>query len=263
MAKRRRQSFSGLVPQLGRGLVAIFRWLSRHPQPAIVIALMAGTLWVLWGYAQRADAFRITEVHLPAESSLKLPEPLVGNNLWELDIRALAEALHRQQPWLKTVRVVRQLPSAIRIQAIPRIPLAQVKLTQWYPVDRDGFILPEGGQEPSPNLIRIVGFDRTKFALKVGALNTDEHLAAALRVVQTLRRTAGPLSRRLTAVDVADLQQLRFTLDGETEVRCGSETELGAELERLRATLKIIARQSMAVRYIDVRFKEPVISPKT
>ena len=261
MAKRRRQSFSGLVPQLGRGLVAIFRWLSRHPQPAMVIALMAGTLWALWGYAQRADAFRITEVHLPAESSLKLPEPLVGKNLWELDIRALAEALHRQQPWLKTVRVVRQLPSAIRIQTIPRIPLAQIRLSQWYPVDREGFVLPEAAPEPSPNLIRIVGFEQAKSALKVGAVNTDEHLTAALRVVQALRRTAGPLSRRLTAVDVGNLQQLRFMLDGETEVRCGSETELGAQLERLRAALKIIAKQPMAVRYIDVRFQEPVVAP--
>jgi cell division septal protein FtsQ len=202
-------------------------------------------------------------VSLPAQSSLKLPEPLIGKNLWELDIRALAETLHRQQPWLKTVRVVRQLPSAIRIQAIARIPLAQVKLSWWYPVDREGFILPEASQEPSPNLIRIVGFDRTKSALKVGMLNADERLGAALRVVQTLRRTAGPLSRRLTAVDVTDLQQLRFTLDEETEVRCGSETELGAQLERLRATLKIIAKQPMTVRYIDVRFKEPVIAPRT
>jgi len=58
-------------------------------------------------------------------------------------------------------------------------------------------------------------------------------------------------------------QQLRFLLDGETEVRCGAETDLGVQLERLRATLKAISKQSMAVRYIDVRFKEPVIAPRT
>jgi len=81
--------------------------------------------------------------------------------------------------------------------------------------------------------------------------------------VKTAARTAGPLSQRLTAVDVTDLQQLRLTLDGETEVRCGAEAELGVQLERLRATLKIIAKQPMTVRYIDVRFKEPVIRPKT
>ena len=262
MAKRRRQSFNGLVPQLGRGLFAGLRWLSRHPQPVMALALTAGILWALWGYAQRADAFRITQVHLPSQSSLKLPEPLIGTNLWELDIRALADTLHRQQPWLKTVRVVRQLPNAIRIQTITRIPLAQVKLAAWYPVDRDGFVLPDAASEPSPNLIRITGFAPGRSGLKAGALNTDERLATGLRIAQSLRKT-GALAQRLTAIDVADLAQLRLTLDGETEVRCGAEAELNAQLERLRATLKIIAKQPMAVRYIDVRFKEPVIAPRT
>ena len=262
MAKRR-HVFRGLVPQLFRGLFAGFDWLRRHPQPAVATAVMAGVLWALWSFAQRSEAFRITEVVLPSQSSFKLPEPLIGKNVWALDIHALAEALHRQQPWLKTVRVVRQLPSAVRIQAIERIPVAQVKLSQWYSVDRDGFILPEAVEAPSPKLIRITGFDRDRGGLKVGAPNTEARLTTALRVVQSLRRTAGPLSRRLTAVDVTDLQQIRLTLDGETEVRCGTESDLGVQLERLRATLKIISRQSMAVRYIDVRFKEPVISPKT
>jgi cell division septal protein FtsQ len=262
MAKRRR-AFAGLVPQLFRGLFAGLRWLGRHPQPAVATAVMAGVVWALWSFAQRSEAFRITEVTLPSQSSLKLPEPLLGKNMWALDIQALAQALHRQQPWLKTVRVVRQLPSAIRIQAITRIPVAQVKLSWWYPVDRDGFILPESGEAPSPSLIRIVGFDRNRSGLNVGALNTEERFTTALRVVQSLRRTAGPLSRRLTAVDVTDPQQIRLTLDGETEVRCGTESDLGVQLERLRATLKVIAKQSMAVRYIDVRFKEPVIAPRT
>lgn len=262
MTKRRRQSFNGLVPQLGRGLFAGIRWFGRHPQPVIVLALAAGILWTLWSYAQRADAFRITQVHLPGQSSLKLPESLIGKNLWEVDIRALADSLHRQEPWLKTVRVVRQLPNTVRIQTISRIPLAQVKLAAWYPVDRDGFVLPEGTVEPSPNLLRITGVDQGRPGLKVGALNTDERLATGLRVAQSLRKT-GALARRLTAIDVANLQQLRLTLDEETEVRCGAEAELSAQLERLRATLKVIARQQMAVRYIDVRFNEPVISPRT
>ena len=262
MAKRRRQSFNGLLPQLGRGLFVGLRWLGRHPQPVLALALTAGILWALRGYAQRADAFRITQVHLPGASSLKLPEPLIGENLWALDIRALADALHRQQPWLKTVRVVRQLPNTIRIQAIERTPMAQVKLASWYPVDREGFVLPEGAAEPSPGLIRITGVDSGRTGVRVGALNADEHLAAGLRVVQSLRKT-GALSRRLTAVDVTNLQQLRLTLDGQTEVRCGAEAELSAQLERLQAALKIIAKQPMTVRYIDIRFNEPVISPNT
>jgi hypothetical protein len=52
-------------------------------------------------------------------------------------------------------------------------------------------------------------------------------------------------------------------LDGTTEVRCGSEAELSDQLDRLQDALKTIARNQMTVRYIDVRFREPVVSPAT
>ncbi len=242
--------------------------------------------WGLWNYGQHAEPFRITHVYLPPQSSLTLRESLIGENLWTLDIRTLADELARQQPWLKEVRVVRQLPNAIRIDAIPRQPIAQVRLDRWYPVDREGFILSQASAEPLPQLIRVEGFERDGTALKVGKENTDERLQLALRVLAKLRRAPPAISRRLLAVNVADPHQIRFLLtlssttvltpitmqpgepqamsgDGATEVRCGSEDELDTNLQRLGAALKAVTRQSLGVRYIDVRFQEPVVGPRT
>jgi cell division septal protein FtsQ len=208
-------------------------------------------------------------VYLPPQSSLQLRQPLIGANLWDLDIRALADDLKKQQPWLKEIRVVRQLPNAIRIEPIPRVPIAQVRIDlsaqagRWYPVDRDGFILPESNADPADRLIRLVGFERTGGALRAGRENTDERLKLALRVLEALRRAPSLIPRRLTEINVGNPQQIRFLIDGETEVRCGSEAELGAQLERLQAALKAVAKQPLDVRYIDVRFQEPVIGPRT
>ena len=64
-------------------------------------------------------------------------------------------------------------------------------------------------------------------------------------------------------VNVSDPQQIRFLMEGDTEVRCGTEAELEAHLQRLRTALKAIARQSLDAQYIDVRFHEPVVHPRT
>ncbi len=262
--RKRRKRWVGLLPRLGHGLWAAVWWIIRHPQPVMLAAMVGGAIWGLLSYIQRADAFRIAQVSLPANSSLALPEPLIGQNLWAVDLRALSERLTRQQPSLKEVRVTRQLPNALRIDAIPRIPAAQVHLDRWYPVDREGFILAEPSGEPAERLIRLAGLDRTPGALKVGQQNTDERLQLGLRVLARLQRAPALVSRRLIEINVADPQQVRFVLAGETEVRCGSEVELEAHLARLQTALRALAkRQELAVQYIDVRFQEPVVGPRT
>jgi hypothetical protein len=129
-------------------------------------------------------------------------------------------------------------------------------------VDRRGFGLPEGSAEPAERLAQVIGLEQVGHPVRPGKDNADERLQLALRVLDTLRRTHAPLARRLTQVNVADTQGLRFLLDGQTEIRCGSEAELDADFARLRAALNVIARQSFEVGYIDVRFQEPVIGPR-
>ena len=107
MPKRRRR-ISGLIPRLGQGLLRCGRWIARHPQPAFLSGFLFAILWMVGAHAQRSDAFRITQVHLPPRSSLQLRAPLIGTYVWDVDIYALAGALKQQAPWLKDIRVIRQ-----------------------------------------------------------------------------------------------------------------------------------------------------------
>ena len=264
---RRRRRLVGLVPRLMAGVSAWVRRIAAHPQLLLVVGIVGVVFAGSWGYAQRADAFRIAHVSLPAQSSLKLREPLVGRNLWELDLHALAVELERQQPWLKEVRVVRELPDTLRIDPIPRTPVAQIRIDRWYLVDREGFILPGGDSESAGTLVRLAGFERSGVALKVGKANGDERMKLALRVLDILRRSPATVAKRVTEVNVADPQQIRFIMGsgwttGGIEIRCGSETELEVNLKRLQAVLRVIAKQSLAVQSIDVRFREPVVVPQ-
>src|SRR3990167_6809626 len=110
---RHRRRVTGLIPGLFRLAWSGLRWFIRHPQTLVVAGAVAALGWALWGYVQRSDAFRIARVTFPLESPLTLRDPLLGKNLLAVDIQALSEELKRQQPSLKEVRVVRQLPNTL------------------------------------------------------------------------------------------------------------------------------------------------------
>ncbi len=257
--RRKRTAWVGVFPRAGQLLAAGFRWVFLHPQLFVSLLLVAAASWSFVHYAQQAEAFRVAEVVLPADSSMQLSEPLIGKNLWRVDLRSISMELKKQQPNLKDVRVTRQLPGTIRVQAIARKPVAQVKLDRWYAVDREGFVLPDGGSQPDENLVRISGLERGNEGVRAGRVNDDERLQTALRVLFRLRQLPG-LSRRIREISVADLQQLHFLLDDEMEIRCGSEGELEEHLRRLQAAMKALAKDHrVSARYVDVRFKPPVV----
>ena len=251
-----------MLPRLIKGLWLGARWVVRHPQLLIVPACLVAAGWAVRRSLNRLEAFRIARVQAVA-SLLTLPDTLIGTNTWQVDIRALAEQLHRQQPWLKEVRVIRDLPDGLRVEAIERLPVGQVHLTQWHSVDREGFILPQGLPRPAEGLVRLAGTDSPQDPLRAGQANANERLQLALRVVALVRRSRALAGRPITVVDVSDPRQISFMMNDTTEVRCGSEQELADQLSRLDTTLERIRRQQLDVRYIDVRFQEPVISPRT
>lgn len=240
--------------------MALARWVFSHPQPIFIGFMASVTLWAISSFVRRAEAFKVTLLSVPAGMFLDLPSNLIGQNIWQTDLQSLSARLVHQRPDLKEVRVVRQLPNIIYVHALERVPVAQVKLDRWYAVDQEGFILPEGQPAPFERLARFSGFMRGDSALKVGKLNADERLQLALRLLPVLRRSPVLASHPLVELNVSDVQQIRFVLDSGVEVRCGTEEELQAHLTRLQATMKTLAKQPpMAIRYIDVRFADPVV----
>jgi len=228
-----------------------------------MLAIILGSIIGLWGLTVRSDAFRITEIQVPAESSLAVPDSWLGQNLLAIDLEALAAKLKAQRPQLKRVRVIRRLPNTLQVEVIKRTPVAQIRHGQWHPVDAEGFIFPEANPAPWNHLVILKGVGSPHASLRIGAENTSERLLLALRLVAALRRSPVLMGHRVTVVDVSDPRSLNFVMDDEIEIRCGDETHLATALERLRAVLRRVAGNALAIRYIDVRFKDPVIGPRT
>ena len=227
-----------------------------HPRTVLLMGLLGFGVWGVWHAGQSLDAFRIAQVEVAFATDVALPQPLIGANLWTVDVRALAERIKADHPWFEEVRVIRRLPNTVRIQPLERVPVAQVRTDAWRMMDRSGVLSPWSSAAPYEKLIRLVG-------VKPGRANSvgDDAVRRGLRVLEAIR--AGPPSvlRRITEVTISDPQAIRLLLDDATEVRCGSEAELPAQLRRLEITLQLMAKHSMPIRAVDVRFSEPVIVP--
>lgn len=261
MTKRRRTR-PGLLPRTWAAVWAGIRRCLWHPQ-LLVGAGMAAVGGACWFGASRSEAFRVTDVQLPLHSTLKIPASVIGQNLWAVNLDALANGLKTQQPFLKRVRVIRLAPNTLRVETVERTPAAQVRVgAQWYPVDPDGFIVAKAGPVPWDALIMLKGVDSSRTPLKPGRENANDRLLLALRMAEQLRRSPVLIGRRVTAVDVGNPAQLTFVLDEDVEIRCGEEGALSQHLDRLRAVLYRVSRHQLAVRAIDVRFKDPVVSPR-
>lgn len=268
MGRRRSSSTArrarGVIPSLGSAVGTGLRWLCHHPQPLLLLGILAGVGGWLWTFLPRSDAFLITAVQVwPNNSPVSPPETLMGRNLWAVDVHRLAGQLHGQRPSLKEVQVVRVLPGTLRILVVEREPKAQVRVGRWYPVDGDGYVLPQGSEKPADELIALKGLDAAGTdKMKVGVVNDGDRLQLALRVASTLQRAPALRGRRIATLDVSNPKQISFVLGENVEVRCGSEAELPRHLERLRAVFRTAVTEPEAVRYIDLRFNEPVISPR-
>lgn len=234
--------------------------MGKRSVPVAAAGIAAAVGAAVWWGASRSDAFRVTAVQMPLNSALKIPESVIGQNLWAVDLNAVAEELKRQQPFLKQIRVIRSLPNALRVETVQRTPVAQVKLSaQWYAMDADGFILAKPASAPSDALVILKGVEAP---LKPGREQANDRLRLALRMVERLKQSPVLIGRRVTAVNVSNPKQLAFMLDQDVEIRCGDEGSLSHHLQRLRTVLRSVSRHQLAVRSIDLRFKDPVVSPR-
>jgi cell division septal protein FtsQ len=259
----RKKTLRGVIPSLLSAVWKGLRWLILHPQWLVTLSVLAGIGWGAGNVIAHSDAFRVTEIQLPPKSPLKVPKSsLVGRNIWAVDIESLAQDLKAQQPHLKELRVVRMLPQTLRVETVERTPVAQVLLRSWHPVDRDGYILPASGTTPAEGLVILRGVEDSKSPLAPGKTQTGARVMRALKLIDQLRGSSWLLGHQLSVVDAADPEQITFVLDQGMEIRCGSQTRLTQDLKRLKTVLQQVAKRELNVRYIDLRFQDPVIGPK-
>lgn len=251
------------------------------PRPVIFILIILLALAFILGYIWRilftSDYFLVKDVVSKEALSVDLSY-LKGKNIFSLNLARESAVIARGCPDCSRVRLARVIPNRIFVELIRRKPLALIKLYRYFAVDEDGFIFTSLAQPDDSGLPVITGLETKVFGPKLGVRYENKELLAALAILKEAART--PLLRdyRIQRIDTAGIGNITVQIPLAQSVVAYAKWKAPEKKELLeikfgqgniRDKVVIMAglinqekRNLSNIKYIDLRFNEPVIKFK-
>jgi cell division septal protein FtsQ len=208
---------------VGRRLLAVLRVVGK-----VLLSLAIAAALVLGGrlavrHVLASPRFAVKEIqvslsgHVPRDEVLELAQVSEGDRLLEIDTDQVASRV-AAHPWVKSVRVRRQLPSLLTIDITERRAAAAVTLGGLYLIDETGHPFKRATMEEADGLPVITGAERAQYA------EVKDAAEAAFREVLALLADYGARPGRPAISEVNIDPRFGFTLfllDGGAELRLG------------------------------------------
>ncbi|MDD5477128.1 MAG: hypothetical protein PHG87_02840 [Candidatus Omnitrophica bacterium] len=242
---------------------------------SLAIILLAFSFII--GYICKAlttsDFFAVRQVVV--RNSEKSFDYLKGRNIFSLDLNGESHRAALSCPDCRKVRFARVLPNCVFVDFLKRKPAALVKFYKDFAIDEQGVLFYSNAAIEEAGLPVIYGLETKIFAPKPGTRYKRAELDLALSIVKEFKVNKAFQGFTLIRIDVADLQSAGFFIllpkqlaDYTKPVAqaewIGFEVRTGENNIRQKMIilggLVIQARKEWGnIKYIDLRFKEPVI----
>jgi len=179
------------------------------------------------------------------------------DNLLDIDLEALRDRIMRLRPELKSIRIKKYYPDAIKVLVKEREPIAQIECREFFLTDEEAFILKMTLEEAQANLPIIIGVSSRH--IKEGYFSQSSELKKAIEIIRLLSSTGFSRKYAITKVDVNNLDNLSFYIKEDVEVKLGKD-EFLEKIRKIEARLPNLDLEQ--IRYIDLRFKDLIVGPK-
>jgi len=182
-----------------------------------------------------------------------------GKNIFEVDIQGIEKMIRRDHPEFKSLQVNRVLPGTIEIKVVVRIPVVIVKLSDYYPIDSDGYVM-SPRTKFAGNLPIITGLTLSK-RVTVGSRIDSVQVKGVLVTLKDLQNIKALKTYGIQRVEISNINNFNVILNNGLEVRIG-EGDLNNKLKRLKMILEDPKIDKNNLRYIDLRFKDTVFGTR-
>lgn len=203
----------------------------------------------------------ITVVDLARATSLTTGDLLrlyKGRNIFDVDIGSISSRIKGDYPVVKEVAVKRVMPGSLKITVVPRIPVAKVKMREYFPVDKTGMVLsPDMRSERVPVIVGVSSWLRPRVGERLKSLQ----LTSAFGLIDALKEGSFLSGYEVSVIDVSNYKNPSFYLESGIEVKVGSGN-FADKLKKLKTTLANPDLDKDNIKYIDLRFEGVVIGPK-
>jgi len=230
----------------------------------LVIALVAiagmirGAVLIL----KSSEFFEVKKIDFSSDVDIELTY-LIGRNIFDINLKDEARVLRNKYPQLKILSISRHLPDKITLHIRRRRPVARIKSYRYFYIDEEGIILPEESDYDSDLLPLLVGLEEKVERPRYGWSYADlKEVYLALRLIKELKKNPATSALSIDRIDVSDIRNLFFSVRPYgVEIRIGNE-DIPGRIKLLGVLLAQSDTKLGDLRYIDLRFSEPVVKPR-
>lgn len=236
----------------------------------VTAAIYAAIVFIVCAYfvtlLKTADYFKIKDIAANEDDTEGAFSYLKGRGIFNIDLKKETGYISGLYPAYKKVRLVRILPDRLAVYFSRRSPVAYVKLYRVFCVDAEGVLFdPYSGQE-AQELPVITGLETKIFGAKSGGKYAAKELRFALAVLEQIRQNPGLEGYPVKRLDVANTVNTTCFLSlvpGKDflEVRLG-QNNVQDKISILSGMLMRMKKDLVKIKYVDLRFREPVVKLK-
>ncbi len=189
---------------------------------------------------------------------LRALRDLKGTNIFKVDVNKIDSQIARVYPYIAQLRVVRQLPDRILVLAKKREPLMQVYFKKKYLLlDTEGVALYYVLQPAV--LPQVYGIPLERSGMFLGGQVRGAELSKVVEILNSFKQSPWLRRWRIHAVQAANLSKIDLSVGENMHVILDQE-DTQDKIESLQMLISTNKIDLNKVKYIDVRFKEPVIA---
>ena len=245
-------SFDGLIP---KSVLIIFFFL----------VITAGTALGVKYYFLNSSSFNIKRIAVNKDKGYsfsagerKLKRLYLGKNIFTIDLEQVKTIIKNDFPQLRKVEVTRRFPNALEVDIVSRDPVAYIASVGGVVLDREGVVL-SVGKVPS-GLIKIKGISFFLTRPSTGEKVDNKTLATALVLLEGLKRKVRLRKGDLEYIDISDKNNIVLNIRG-AQVKMGIK-DFSRKIDDLQEIMQDPQINMGDIKYIDLRFDSPVISPR-
>lgn len=235
---------------------------------ALSISLAVALSWASYAFAMQNDLFVLRQVTI--ENGRALTPDLAwrfaglrgGTPIFDINLSSVERIVRARNPEYKNVWVRRVLPGEIRIHLVRRAPIAQVQSGAFFLVDSEGMVISQGQGAPFNDLAVILGSKSQIAQLKKGARVNRVVMSQGIQLLKDVRRFDVLHGQRLSAIDISNPDNLVLWVNEKIEVRISSRN-LTSQMKKISEALANIDLDPERVKYVDLRFDDIVIGPRS
>jgi len=228
--------------------------------------------------AKTSDYFRVREVII-GEGNIADLSYLEGENIFALDLTKESRYILEHYPAYRKIRLVRILPDRIFADFLKRKPVAWVKLYRIFSVDQDMVLFEAPVDTRPPDLPVITGLETKIFGPKVGRRYNIKELSFALNTLKAFRFNRILRFYKVKRIDAANINNASVfvalpvrpmpSINSAAGGGLAAWIEIKLDEDWFKDKVGILAMLLMQtkndlpnIKYIDLRFKDPLIKLK-